>query len=412
MENQNSVNFRPFLLQASSYQVWVQALARLLYQAGYGTIQFFIPLIFVNQLGFSATVVGAAIGTGSLAGVLGHLLGGYLADSPKYGRKKTLLISAWLSIIATVILLVVPNLSMLVVANLIMGLSAGCYWTAADAAVMDIAPKEQRQQSFAVLVLADSLGIGLGIMGGGILLAKLTQVQVLFGVAGLLLLLFFALIQFGVPDTQQDTLKHSDTLQGFISALKNPSLQLFVLINILFTTYIALVNTTLPLYFTVTYGESSLVNIANLFTWCYIGIGAVLQLPLVQILRSLSNVQVLMISMVVWGVGFFLVWATHLISSIPLLGIIAAFSILSITSTMYKPFAPAIIGELAPEGLRGIYLAISYQCWSIGYFLGPTLGGWAMDQSSTITNYLWIGTSVSTLFGLVILYQLEYVMKK
>ena len=98
MENQSFVNPRPFLLQPSSSQVWVQALARSLYQAGYGSIQFFIPLIFVNQLGFSATVVGLSMGIGALAGVLGHLLGGYLADSPKYGRKRTLLLSAGLSI--------------------------------------------------------------------------------------------------------------------------------------------------------------------------------------------------------------------------------------------------------------------------------------------------------------------------
>ncbi|MBD0345439.1 MAG: MFS transporter, partial [Coleofasciculus sp. Co-bin14] len=72
----------PFLLQPASRQVWVQAIARSLYQAGYGSIQFFIPLIFVNQVGLSATTVGIGIGTGSLAGIVGHILGGYLADSP------------------------------------------------------------------------------------------------------------------------------------------------------------------------------------------------------------------------------------------------------------------------------------------------------------------------------------------
>lgn len=94
MEHQGSINTRPFLLQSSSYQVWVQAIARFLYQAGHGSIHFFIPLIFVNQLGFSATIVGLGISIGSLAGVGGHVLGGYLTDSPKFGRKVTLLLSA------------------------------------------------------------------------------------------------------------------------------------------------------------------------------------------------------------------------------------------------------------------------------------------------------------------------------
>lgn len=414
MENQSDFNPRPFLLQPSSYQVWVQALGRSLYQAGYGTIQFFIPLIFVNQLNFSATVVGIAMGGGSLAGVLGHLLGGYLADSPRYGRKRTLSFSALVSILAAIVLALIPNLPILIIANLMMGLSAGCYWTAADATVIDVTSQEHRQKAFAVLVLADSLGNGLGILGGGLLLSLGVFFQTLFLIGGLILLVFLMLIQIAVTDSSQLPSEHSDPLQGFVLALKDRALQLFVSINILFTTYIALVNSTLPLYFTkfisTSISESSF-SVANLFPWCYIGVGAVLQLPLVQILNSLLNVHVLIISMYLWSGGFFLVWVTHLMPSIPLVGMIAAFSVLSIATAIYKPFAPAIIAELAPESLRGVYLAISYQCWSIGYFVGPILGGWAMDQPPAIAHYLWIATAVSTLFGLVMLHVLRLVGK-
>ncbi|MGB3205439.1 MAG: MFS transporter [Crinalium sp.] len=97
-----SIEHLPFLLQPASHKVWVQAIARSLYQAGYGSIQFFIPLIFVNQVGLSATSVGIGIGSGSLAGIVGHFLGGYLADSPAYGRKRALLFSAGLSILAMI----------------------------------------------------------------------------------------------------------------------------------------------------------------------------------------------------------------------------------------------------------------------------------------------------------------------
>ncbi len=407
MENQSVVNPRPFLLQRSSHQVWVQALARALYQAGYGSIQFFMPLIFVNQLGFSATVVGIAVGSGSLAGVLGHFLGGYLADSPKFGRKRTLLFSAGLSIPPALLLAGIPNLSMLIVANLIMGLSAGCYWTAADAAVIDVTPKEQHSKAFALLILSDSLGIGLGIFGGERLLSQGLPPQTLFLIGGLIQLIFLMLIQIAIADTKQNAPEHSDTLQGFVLALKDRSLQFFMLIHVLVVTYIALINSTLPLYFTnfvsPSVPQSSLVSVANLFTWCYIGIGAVLQLPLVQIFTALSKVRVLMISMFLWSGGFFLVWATHLMPSNPMMGMIAAFIVLSIATVIYKPFVPAMIAELAPESLRGIYLAIGYQCWSIGYFFGPILGGWAMDESPTIAHSLWIVTAVSPLFGLVML---------
>ncbi|MBE9190437.1 MFS transporter [Gloeocapsopsis crepidinum LEGE 06123] len=405
------MTYLPHFFQLSSRQVWFQAIGRLLYQTGYGLIQFYIPLIFVKQIGLSATAVGIGIGSGSLAGVIGHFLGGYLADS-QYGRKKTLLISAILSIFAALVLVLTHNLPLLVVANLIMGLSAGCYWTAADAAVIDVTTSEQRHHAFAILVLADSIGNGLGVFSGGLLLTLVHRIEALFVLSGVLFLVFLVLIQVAIIETRHDASNDTNTLQGFAIALKDRALRLFVVINVLFTTYVALVSSTLPLYFTLLPQNttqntaSSLTSVANLFTWCYVGLGAVLQLPLVQILGSLVKIKVLMISMLLWGTGFFLVWATGIDSSIRFALIVAAFSVLSIASIIYKPFAPAIVAELAPPSLRGVYLAISYQCWSIGYFFGPIVGGWAIDQPQNISHHSWLVVTLSTLCGNLALYVL------
>jgi len=86
--------------------------------------------------------------------------------------------------------------------------------------------------------------------------------------------------------------------------------------------------------------------------------------------------------------NWILCWATGIASSAKILWMMAAFSVLSVATAIYKPFAPVIIAELAPDSLRGVYLAISYQCWSIGYFIGPILGGWAIDQPSARTILL------------------------
>lgn len=413
METNSPMEHLPFLLQPASRQVWVQAVGRSLYQAGYGSIQFFIPLIFVNQVGLSATVVGIGVGSGSLAGIVGHLLGGYLADSPAYGRKRALLFSAGLAIMAAIALSLTQSLPILVVANLLMGLSAGCYWTAADATVIDVTTSEHRHKAFAILVLADSLGGGLGIWGGGMLLSLFHEAQILFLVGSLILVVFLVWILIAVTETRQEHPEHLDTLQGFVVALRDRSLLLFVLVNVLFTTYIALVSSTLPLYFTNVVSISpeatpasgtSFASIANLYTWCYVGLGAVLQVPIVQILGSVPKVRVLVISMLLWGTGFILVWVTGTIASMQLVWAIASLSILSIAATIYKPFAPAIVAELAPESLRGVYLAISYQCWSIGYFIGPVLGGWAMDQSGAIARGAWVVAAIAAFFSLFILY--------
>jgi len=74
-----------------------------------------------------------------------------------------------------------------------------------------------------------------------------------------------------------------------------------------FFTFVALVSRTLPLYFTSLVAtpieamtEASSPMVVLPFTWCYIGFGAVLQVPLV--LRSWLSVPVLTISMLLWGI--------------------------------------------------------------------------------------------------------------
>jgi Na+/melibiose symporter-like transporter len=49
-------------LQLSNRQALVQAGGRLLYQLSFGLMNFFIPILFVNRMGFSATSVGLALG--------------------------------------------------------------------------------------------------------------------------------------------------------------------------------------------------------------------------------------------------------------------------------------------------------------------------------------------------------------
>jgi len=105
----------------------------------------------------------------------------------------------------------------------------------------------------------------------------------------------------------------------------------------------------------MTEASSPMVNVASLFTCCYIGFGAVLQVPLVQVLRSWLSVPVLTISMLLWGIGFFAEYGAGIASSAKILWMMAAFSVLSVATAIYKPFAPVIIAELAQFFARCLF---------------------------------------------------------
>jgi MFS family permease len=52
-------------------------------------------------------------------------------------------------------------------------------------------------------------------------------------------------------------------------------------------------------------------------------------------------------------------------------------------------------------------MAVSSQCWTIGYFIGPVLGGWAMDQSASVAHLFWLGVGASSLLCVGILWIFE-----
>lgn len=75
----------PSWLSAIHPQVWILAVGRFLSELGTGFTLFYAPIFFVNQVGLTATSVGFALGSGSVAGIAGRILGGSFTDSA-FGR--------------------------------------------------------------------------------------------------------------------------------------------------------------------------------------------------------------------------------------------------------------------------------------------------------------------------------------
>jgi len=105
-------------------RIWILIAGRLLSQMGSGFVLFYAPIFFVNQVGLSAAAVGIGIGSESISGVFGRILGGSLADSPQWGRRKTLLLSAAISALADLVLTFSYNFPTFLLGNLLMGLGA------------------------------------------------------------------------------------------------------------------------------------------------------------------------------------------------------------------------------------------------------------------------------------------------
>lgn len=395
------------------YQVWILAAGRLLSQIGTGFTLFYAPIFFVNQVGLSAQAVGLALGSGSISGVVGRFLGGSFVDSRFWGRRWTLLLSAAVSALADVALALTSDFPTLVLGNLLMGLGIGLYWPATEAVVADLTTYEQRNEAFAITRLADSAGLGLGVIFGGALIGTTGNYRALFIVDGISFVVFFAIVYAAIAETgrfDQHASMHMG--RGWAEAFSDRRLIVYLLVNILFTTYIAQLQSTMPLYFTnfVSGAPSgkgfSPQMISGLFTW-HVVFTALSQLPVARRLNRLNRPHALMISLLLFGVGFICVWITGTLTSNALIWAILALGILAIAIVAYTPSASALVVDIAPESLRGVYLSLNSQCWAIGYLIGPPLGGWALDQSRLIAHGFWLAAAASISIGIVILQYLN-----
>lgn len=399
-----------------SPKVWILAAGRLLSEIGTGFTLFYAPIFFVNQVGLSSTLVGVALGSGSISGIVGRFLAGQGVDSPRWGRRKILLVSAAISVLADVVLSLSFNFSTLVLGNLLMGFGVGMYWPATEAAIIDLTTPDQRNEAFAVTRLADSLGLSLGVVLGGALIANSGNYRTLFVVDGISFAVFFGVIYLAIAETYQFKPQLADNQQnGWSFALRDRAFMVFVAVNILFTIYLSQVQSTMPLYLKnfvqlsdSTTGFSEKV-ISGLFTW-HIALAAICQLPTAWILNRFSRIAGLSLSFLIWGVGFILVWITGSMSDNTLIWAGLTLGVMSLGMVTYTPVASGLVAELAPESLRGVYFSINSQCWAIGYLIGPPLGGWALDHPQ-FTNYFWLICATSILLGLGVLQYLKRLIK-
>jgi MFS family permease len=436
-----------------NYQIWILAIGRFLSQVGTGFTLFYAPIFFVNQVGLSATTVGIGLGSQSISGVLGRLLGGSLSDG-NFGRKQTLLLSSVVAAIASFVLAAANGFPLFVAGNLLMGLGIGLYWPSAEAMVADLAAPHERNEAFALNRLGDSLGLGTGVVLAGLLIGAVVGTsagttanppdlaggtggypaavgevangaanlayRALFVIDGISFLVLFAVVFWAIHEVHRATHQRK-ALQGWKEALGDRRLLVYCLVNSLFTTYFVQINSTLPLYFTnfvpahdptnLSGKGFSPLTISGLFTWHLVAC-VFCQLPIARWLNCFKRPHALMISASLWGLGFVGVWATGVVPNAHFFWAVFCLGILALATVAYLPSASATVVELAPESMRGIYLAVNSQCWAIGSFIGPPLGGWALDQPQSIAHGFWLLIAVSVIPAIAILHLLHRMMEQ
>lgn len=402
----------PQWLPHFSRQIWILAVGRLLSRTGTGFTLIYAPIFFVNQVGLSATSVGIAIGSSEISGIIARFIGGSFSDSQFFGRRGTLLISSIISAFASVFMAMAWDFYTVVIGNLLLGLGTGLYWPATEAVVADLTVANERKEAYAITRLADNIGLQLGIIIGGIFVNFTGAYRALFIIDAISFLAFFGVVYLAIKETYKpDKLKvktdSKKNQNGWLVALQDRTLIIFVVANIIFTLYISQIYSTIPLYLNNFVPGNFSPGIISAIFAIHTALTVIFQLPIARALRNFSHPKALTISAVLWGIGFVVTAMTGMVKTGNILFATLALSILAIAIISYTPSASALVADLAPESLRGIYSGINSQCWAIGYLIGPTLGGWALDQTPIVVKNFWLGMAMSVGITIIILQYLD-----
>lgn len=324
-----------------------------------------------------AALMVSFFGAGSF---IAQLTGGELTD--RLGRRPVMLTSFLVTPAAMILLGLSQAIPLIAVSTFAVGFFTNLYRPAVGAAIADLVPSESRTRAYGYNYWAINLGAAIAPVIAG-LLAKYTYLALFVGDA-LTTFAFGLIVYFGIRETRPVEAEGTRSIslrERFTQLKSEPILLLFSLLAIFFGMVYMQGFITLPVDMGAhglgpeQYGLAIAVN----------GFLIVLiSIPISNIAGHWPRFETMAASAVLLGLGF---GFTALAKTFPLFAV--SVGIWTLGEIAASAVAPAIIADLAPVKLRGLYQGIFGSSWGLAFFIGPLLGGWVYEHLGA--GLLWGG---------------------
>ena len=340
----------------------------------------FLTLYLTQRRGLpisQAALMVSLFGAGSFSAAL---IGGELAD--RLGRRPVMLLSFLLAPLNMLALGLVQPLALLALLTFTQGLLTDLYRPAVSAAIADLVPSEDRPRAFGYLYWAINLGFAIAPVVAG-LMARLDYFLLFAGDAATTFA-FGLIVLAGVRETrppEAHAASKAPLRQRVGQLRRSPLMLLFCALALAFGIIYMQANVTLPVDMAAhglgpeQYGLAIAVNGVLI---------VLLGLPASHAAGRWPRYGALAVAAILAGAGFGL---TGLASTLLLFGLsIGVWTLGEITAST---IAPAIVADLSPIELRGLFQGAFGAAWGLSAFAGPLLGGWVYQRFGAGT--LWGG---------------------
>jgi MFS family permease len=377
--------------------LWLLASANLVLFTARGMVLPFLVIFFGQVVGLGEGLVGAGLAVAATCGVVFTLVLAGTID--RFGARPVL--------IATVAGLGLAYLAFawgttperFLALMILFGLFGNLYWPASDALATSFLPPARAGEVFALLRVANATGIGAGGLIGGVLVSGggLPEYRQLYLLSGCLVFLAAGLILMLVRSpgrAARAAREDAPALFGWREVMRDRWFILSQVVLFILVTAFTQIQVSVPPYLRESAGirEGMIGALFAVNTLIVI----LAQVPVARALSGWRYGVTFALAGLVWGLSYALFALSPWLSALALLAII----VYTLAELLFMPASGAIIVELAPERLRGRYLAFSSVVWGLSWGSSSWAAGQVLESSRPIL--LWPGLIALLLVGAVV----------
>lgn len=372
-------------------RLWILFFGMGLNQFGMSIVMPFISIYLYYYQGISAALVGFAIFVSSFIGAIFQLIGGELCD--RIGRRSTFIIGL-VTLITSFLLLAwavstkAPYAYYLLILSMTR-VATGLFRPIPNIIAADIVPPEKRLEAFALLRIGQNAGFALGPMVGGVM-ALLSYSSMFYFTAATSTVYLIIILVF-IKDTRTCAPKNKFTLGDIGTITKDRAFVTFCLLTLFVSIVYSQMYSPLSVYAKGFAGLSE-PEIGMLFAINGIMV-VLLQFVVTRVMDRYSLTGSMGIGVLLYAIGFGLVAFSN---SFLMLGL--CIFIVTLGELSYMPANTTLTANMSTEQNRGRYQGFNGLLNTLGFAVGPLLGGILIDR---LGGHTWLIVMGSGILGAV-----------
>jgi MFS family permease len=347
------------------------------------------------------TEAGLVVAIFGITSLVGHLVGGALAD--RFGRKGVMIASLLISAAANLATGLADQLVYVYIIAVFAGLFGSIGDPATQAMVIDLLPEEKRADGFGLLRVVFNLAVVVGPLLGGLLAAQsFLWLFLIDAVTSTVMAVFVAVV---IRETHHAPAANAPsqgnlltTFAEYKTIFRQRAFMVFLLLVILMNLVYFQMNSTLPVFLRDVHGippqgYGYILSMNAFLVVC-------LQLWITRRTRGVPQLLLMTAGSLLYVIGFGMYGFVNVYALFAVAMIIITFG-----EMLAIPTAQAYAAALAPEDMRGRFMAVFSFTFSIPATFGTILAGTIQKQWGPYAIwYVAAGVALLVACGFLVMY--------